>query len=72
MYFSITVAVWVIITTILTVTLIRRSKWKLYNPDWAEIAANKHVEEKRLKRDRRKKFDMEIHPDRRKTYRSKV
>jgi hypothetical protein len=72
MYFSITVMVWVIFTTILTIILIKQSKWKLNNPDWAEIAANEYVEEKRSKRDRRKRFEVDRQPERRKTLRTKV
>ncbi len=72
MYFFLTIAVWVIITTILILALIKRSKWKLNNPDWAEIAANKHVEKKRRDRNRRKKIGIGRDPERRKTFRSKV
>lgn len=73
MYLPITIVaiVWVVFTTILTTLLIMRSKWKLNNPDWAEIAAKEHVEEKRRNRDRRKKFEVGHQPERRKTSRSK-
>lgn len=64
--------VWVIFTTILTAALVLRSRWKLYNPGWAEKAADMHVEEKRIRRDRRKKFGAWPHPERRKKYRSKL
>ena len=72
MHLSIITIVWVIFTTILTATLVLRSKWKLNNPDWAEIAADKHIEKERRKRDRRKKFEVNYHPEKRKKFRSKV
>ncbi len=72
MHLSIMFIVWAIFTTILTVTLVLRSRWKLNNPGWAEIAADRHVEEKRFERDRRKKFDAWFRPERRKKYRSKL
>lgn len=72
MYFTTIITVWVIFTTVLTAILVLRSKWKLNNPDWAEIAADKHVEEKRISRNRRKKFQVGRQPERRKTFRSKL
>lgn len=72
MYFTTIIIVWIIFTTILTVVLVRRSRWKLNNPDWAEIAANRYVEKKRYKRDRRKKFEVGRQPERRKKFRSEI
>lgn len=55
---------WLLFTTLLTTALIRRSKWKLDNPDYLEIAAKKYVAKKRANRDRRK-VDSGNDPERR-------
>ncbi|HDY86535.1 MAG TPA: hypothetical protein ENH82_00285 [bacterium] len=69
MYLPITI--WVIFTALLTTALILRSKWKLNNPDYAEIAAKKYIEKKRASRDRRK-YDNGRQPDRRKRFRTQI
>ena len=46
--------IWLLVVILMSTLLIRRSKWKLNNPDYSERAAEKYITKKRANRDRRK------------------
>ena len=56
--------IWLLVVILMSTLLIRRSKWKLNNPDYLEKTAEKYVAEKRANRDRRE-VDFGNSPERR-------
>ena len=62
------VILWIIVVAVMATLLVRRSKWKLNNPEYQEWKADKYVDEKRASRDRRE-VDSGNSPERRKGYR---